>query len=67
MMPQDIRDYHRYCPDQPGVLISDAVCLSRRHANYHLCSGCPFNDDEKTGRPWWRENPDKPPPPRKET
>jgi hypothetical protein len=66
-MPQNIRDYYRYCPDRPSVLISDAVCLSRRHANYHLCSGCLFNDDEKRDKPWWREYPDAPRSPKKES
>jgi hypothetical protein len=53
---QDISDYHRYCPNQPHIIISDAVCLSRRRANYPWCKGCPFNDDEKQQR-------DAPPPP----
>ena len=39
--------YHRFCPDQPKLLISDAICAGRRRANYHLCPGCRFNDDEK--------------------
>ncbi|MFH0982835.1 MAG: phosphomannomutase/phosphoglucomutase [Planctomycetota bacterium] len=45
--------YYRFCPDQPKMFLSDAVCGGRRRANYHLCRGCQFNDDEKgvgTGR-----------------
>jgi phosphomannomutase len=35
------------------LFISDAVCAGRRRANYHLCPGCQFNDDEKgIGSPW---------------
>ncbi|MCP4592892.1 MAG: phosphomannomutase/phosphoglucomutase [bacterium] len=41
--------YTRYCPDQPRVMISDAVCAGRRRANYHVCAECQFNDD-RTGR-----------------
>jgi phosphomannomutase len=45
--------YYRFCPDQPKALISDAVCAGRRRANYHLCRGCPFNDDEnRVGSVW---------------
>ncbi len=44
---QDLSDYHRFCPNQPQIIISDAVCLSRRRANYPWCKGCRFNDDEK--------------------
>ncbi len=29
------------------MLISDAVCLGRRRANYPPCRGCQFNDDER--------------------
>lgn len=43
---QQTQEYFRYCPDQPSVLISDAICAGRRRANYHLCPGCQFNDDE---------------------
>jgi phosphomannomutase len=51
--PRPQPGYTRYCPDQPKVLISDAVCAGRRRANYHLCRGCQFNDDEKqVGSPW---------------
>jgi hypothetical protein len=49
-MAQDIKDYYRYCPDQPRILISDATCFSRRRVNYPWCAGCPFNDDEKRQR-----------------
>jgi hypothetical protein len=46
-MPQQISQYYRFCPDQPKVLISDAVCRSRRRVRYPWCAGCRFNDDEK--------------------
>jgi len=44
---QDVADYYRQCPDQPKVLISDAVCVGRRRGRYPQCPGCRFNDDEK--------------------
>jgi len=46
---QSVEDYYRYCPNQPHVLISDAICLGRRRASYPFCPGCQFNDDEKGG------------------
>ncbi|HNQ24074.1 MAG TPA: hypothetical protein PKK06_13385 [Phycisphaerae bacterium] len=49
-MTQDVNAYHRYCPDQPKILISDAVCRGRRRVNYPYCAGCPFNDDEQAAR-----------------
>jgi len=51
---QSVEDYYRFCPNQPKVLISDAVCLGRRRASYPYCPGCQFNDDEQvpgTGAP----------------
>jgi phosphomannomutase len=44
---QSVQDYYRNCPNQPKVLISDAVCFGRRRASYPYCPGCQFNDDEK--------------------
>jgi phosphomannomutase len=44
---QDPSDYYRYCPNQPKVLISDAVCQGRRHANYPFCRDCQFNDENR--------------------
>ena len=44
---QNVSEYHRYCPDQPKVLISDAVCRGRRRTRYPQCPNCPFNDDEQ--------------------
>jgi len=44
---QDVSEYYRYCPDQPEMLISDAVCLGRRRGRYPQCPGCRFNDEEK--------------------
>ncbi len=48
-MMQSVEEYYRYCPNQPKVLISDAVCLGRRRASYPYCPGCQFNDDEQGG------------------
>jgi phosphomannomutase len=48
---QDVSEYYRYCPNQVKVLISDAICLGRRHANYPYCKGCQFNDDERGTAP----------------
>lgn len=49
---QSVEDYYRYCPNQPKLLISDAVCFGRRRASYPYCPGCQFNDDQKgAGRP----------------
>ena len=41
---QVVQDYYRFCPDQPKVLISDAICLGRRRSRYPQCPGCRFND-----------------------
>ena len=46
---QPVEDYHRFCPNQPKALISDAVCLGRRRASYPFCKGCRFKDEEKNG------------------
>lgn len=40
-------DYHRFCPGEERIRISDAICLGRRRANFPKCKGCQFNDDEK--------------------
>ncbi len=48
-MMQELREYHRFCPDQPSVLISDGVCVGRRRTHYPSCAGCQFNDDEAPG------------------
>ncbi|MFH1747440.1 MAG: phosphomannomutase/phosphoglucomutase [Planctomycetota bacterium] len=50
VVPETPEEYNRYCPDEQDVPISDAICLGRRRANFHKCSGCQFNDDEQ-GRP----------------
>ena len=44
---QRVQEYHRYCPGEEQIRISDAVCLQRRGCNFPKCKGCPFNDDEK--------------------
>ena len=46
-MPENTEQYRRFCPGEEHVLLSDAVCLGRRRANFHKCAGCQFNDDEK--------------------
>ncbi len=51
-MPETPEHYCRYCPGEDRVLISDAVCLGRRRANFHKCPGCQFNDDEKDNAPY---------------
>jgi phosphomannomutase len=47
------QDYHRYCPGEEAIRISEAICVGRRRANFHKCPGCQFNDDERgaPGRP----------------
>jgi len=40
-------EYYRYCPNQPKLIISDAICRGRRRSNYPFCKGCPFNDEER--------------------
>ena len=47
MPTQPAEDYYRFCPNQPHILISDAVCLGRRRVSYPFCRGCQFNDDEQ--------------------
>lgn len=48
-MPQKPSEYTRFCPNEPKILISDAVCFGRRRSHYPHCPGCRFNDDEKKG------------------
>jgi len=44
---QSVEDYYRFCPNEPHLPISDAVCLGRRRSSYPYCRGCQFNDDER--------------------
>lgn len=44
---QTVKDYHRYCPGQEQIRISDAICLGRRRSNFPKCKGCQFNDDRE--------------------
>lgn len=44
-MPQRCSEYYRFCPDQPHIFISDAICIGRRRVNFPQCPGCQFNDD----------------------
>ncbi|GMU37191.1 MAG: phosphomannomutase/phosphoglucomutase [Phycisphaerae bacterium] len=46
-MQQRVSQYTRFCPNEPKIPISDAVCLGRRRSHYPYCPGCQFNDDEK--------------------
>jgi len=48
--PQSTDDYHRYCPGEEQVKISNAVCRGRRRAHFPKCNGCQFNDDEQVAR-----------------
>ena len=67
VMTQEASDYYRYCPDQPKIRISGAVCSSRRRVHYPHCTNCRFNDDVKTQPPADAASvPDKQPPPEKE-
>lgn len=49
---QTAKEYYRYCPGEENTLLSDAVCLARRRANYSKCPGCQFNDDERGTPPF---------------
>lgn len=49
--PQSIQEYHRYCPGEEHIRISDAICFGRRRSNFPKCGGCQFNDDERKDRP----------------
>lgn len=44
---QEVANYTRYCPDKPGILISEAICLGRRRTRYPQCQGCQFNPDDR--------------------
>ncbi len=43
---QEVSEYTRFCPDNPSVIISDAVCAARRRSRFPQCPGCRFNEDE---------------------
>ena len=43
---QNVPQYHRHCPGEERIVISDAICLGRRRSRFPKCKGCPFNDDE---------------------
>lgn len=47
MAVQRSDDFTRFCPNEPQIKISDAVCFGRRRSMYPYCPGCRFNDDEK--------------------
>lgn len=46
-MSDESHDYHKFCPGEEHIPISEAICLGRRRANFRKCPGCPFNDDEQ--------------------
>ena len=48
---QQSGEYHRSCPGEGDIKISDAVCRGRRRAAYHKCRGCPHNEDLKEKPP----------------
>ncbi len=41
---QETRNYHRFCPGEERVKISNAICLGRRRSHFPKCHGCQFND-----------------------
>ncbi len=43
----------RFCPGEEHIIISEAICLGRRRANFRKCPGCQFNDDEKGRTPYY--------------
>ncbi len=49
-MARQLQQYHRFCPGEEQISISDAICMGRRRSNFAKCPGCQFNDDER-GRP----------------
>jgi len=51
MAGQPTKDYHRYCPGEEHIRISDAICRGRRFAHFPKCRGCQFNDDEASQKP----------------
>lgn len=52
-MPKDENDVQRFCPGEEHIIISEAICIGRRRANFRKCPGCQFNDDEKGRRPYY--------------
>ena len=46
---QETEEYYRYCPDEPEVHISDAVCHGRQRVGYPLCKECRFSQGKQTG------------------
>lgn len=49
---QETRDYHKFCPGEERVKISNAICLGRRRSHFPKCHGCQFNDSvEETVSP----------------
>jgi len=41
---QETRDYHKFCPGEERVKISNAICLGRRRSHFPKCHDCQFND-----------------------
>lgn len=46
-MAQQPERYHRHCPGEERIRISDAVCSGRRRANFVKCKTCQFNQDRR--------------------
>jgi phosphomannomutase len=38
-------DYHRFCPGEEQIKISNAICRGRRKTHFPKCRNCSFNDD----------------------
>ncbi len=49
--PERPAEEQRYCPGEEHIIISEAICLGRRRANFRKCPGCQFNDDERDSGP----------------
>jgi len=50
-MPQNTKDYYRYCPGEEHIRISNAICRGRRKSHFPKCHNCQFNDDQHTQAP----------------
>lgn len=47
MSHQIPEQYHRHCPGEERIRISDAVCSGRRRANFTKCKSCQYNSDRR--------------------
>ncbi|MCK4340328.1 MAG: phosphomannomutase/phosphoglucomutase [Phycisphaerae bacterium] len=46
-MADESNEIQRYCPGEEHIMISEAICIGRRRANYRKCPGCRFNEDDQ--------------------